>query len=253
MSAFRNRRTSAPGTLTLLILAALGLWGTPSPASAGCPLSVAGMSTRLFLPTTGEQVFCVYEDRRYELDVFGPNNNNAYCIEPVNGNPEPRTPVGFDPVASCLDASFGDRQDWRIDTLPSVPSSGIQGGLSPFGCSGQNYTLEHVFSYAKCPPTACTPPPDSLKVWFPLDETSGTTVRDIKSALSGTNFGASIVNGRVGKALDFDGSNDYVSIPDTTPIFTMAISTQDFSIDAWIKTTKTNGIIVSKRNNSFAG
>lgn len=248
----QSRKTFTFHMVICLVLALAGFF-IVSPAFAGCPLSTAGMSTRLYLPSTGERVYCVYEDRDYRLQVFGPNNNNAYCIEPVNGNAAPRTPVGFDPSASCLDAGYGDVERWWIHTLASVPSGGIEGGLSPYGCTGQNYTLEHVFNYAKCPATACTPPPDDMKAWFPLDETSGTTVRDITNTLSGTRYGASIVNGRVSKALSFDGSNDYVSIPDSTPYYTMAISTGDFTIDAWIKTSKSNGIIVSKRDNNFAG
>ncbi|MEM9761166.1 MAG: LamG domain-containing protein [Pseudomonadota bacterium] len=224
-----------------------------APAFAGCPLSVNGMFTRLNFPATGEQVNCVYPDRDYTLDVFGPSNNNAYCIKPVNGNLEPRNPVGFDTSAACVDATYGDRQGWNIYTLPSVPSSGIEGGLSPFGCSGQNYTLEHVFQYPKCPTTSCYPPPDGLKAWFPLDETSGTTVRDIRGEITGTRVGPSIVNGRVGKALDFDGFGDYVQMQETTPSFRLAIFDRDFTIDAWIKTTKSNGIIVAKRDGNFSG
>ncbi|MCG8459909.1 MAG: LamG domain-containing protein [Holophagales bacterium] len=246
-------RSRAPlrGMVSALLL--IGTLVGSLPALAGCPLSVSGMWTRLQFPATGEWVHCVYPDRDYSLDVFGPSSNNAYCIEPVNGHAEPRPPVGFDPYASCMDATYGDRTGWPIATLPSVPSSGIQGGLSPYGCSGQNYTLEHVFSYAKCPSTSCYPPPDGLKAWFPLDETSGTTVRDIRREISGTRVGPAIVNGRVGKALDFDGTGEYVELWETTPAFRLAIFNNDFTIDAWIKTSKSSGIIVAKRDGYFSG
>jgi len=93
---------------------------------------------------------------------------------------------------------------------------------------------------------SCTPPPDGLVSWWPLDEPGGMLAADLIGSNPGTLVnGPKRVMGRVSGALSFDGINDFVQVahnPDLDP------GPASFSIEAWIKTTKSIGIqtVVSK-------
>jgi hypothetical protein len=70
---------------------------------------------------------------------------------------------------------------------------------------------------------------DNLVAYYKLDETSGTTATDSLGSYNGTNNGATInQGGKIGKAYDFDGSNDYIS---SNGVFSSLTS---FSFSAWI-------------------
>lgn len=78
---------------------------------------------------------------------------------------------------------------------------------------------------------------------------SGTTVFD----LSGNNNngtltnGASVVNTRGGRALDFDGIDDYVSVANKIP------TTGEFTLSAFIKTSQVSEGNLFSNNNSQSG
>jgi len=64
-----------------------------------------------------------------------------------------------------------------------------------------------------------------------LDENTGSTVNDSSYyGLDGTITGAAWVSGKVGKALDFDGVDDYVAIPDADRI----LDVDNFTISSWV-------------------
>jgi hypothetical protein len=76
---------------------------------------------------------------------------------------------------------------------------------------------------------------DNLKGWWSFKETSGSTASDgsdkgndgtITNVAAG-NIG---VTGRIGKAIDFDGVNDYVTIADSTSLR----PNQNYSIAMWV-------------------
>lgn len=75
-------------------------------------------------------------------------------------------------------------------------------------------------------------PAESLTTWYKFDETSGTTAYDA----SGNGRNASLVNGptwaagRTGNAVNLDGSNDYVSMPNA-----IVSTLYDFTIAAWVR------------------
>jgi len=60
---------------------------------------------------------------------------------------------------------------------------------------------------------------------------------------NGTIYGAKWVNGKVGRALDFDGVDDYTDVPDST---SLRLGTGDHTIEGWFKTTATSGMIFAK-------
>lgn len=68
---------------------------------------------------------------------------------------------------------------------------------------------------------------------YTLDEGAGSTVTDANGGLNGTQFGATWTSGRVGGALQFDGLNDYVEVPNSTHFQV----TQAFSAAGWIKSS----------------
>jgi len=103
---------------------------------------------------------------------------------------------------------------------------------------------------------SCTPPPSGMVAWWPLDETSGTTVTDIVGGYNGTAqpgpIGAFVGPGPVTSAswplpnfpvgmvsnsLFFYG-NRYVEVPHNAALDP---GTGGFTVDAWVIFTKTPG------------
>lgn len=111
-----------------------------------------------------------------------------------------------------------------------------------FGCGFE--LLEHRLLLA------CTPAPDGLISWWPLDETSGTTAADIIDANSGTHLGEPTpVTGKVTGALSFDGIDDHVNVP---PSPNLDI-TGDITVDLWAKRNSfgSNDVVISKGGGTF--
>ncbi|HYH04980.1 MAG TPA: LamG domain-containing protein, partial [Bacillota bacterium] len=77
-----------------------------------------------------------------------------------------------------------------------------------------------------------TPSQTNPMVWYRFDQNSGTTVTDS----SGNSNNATLVNGptwvtgKSGNAVNFDGSNDYLSMPAG-----IVRSLTDFTISTWLK------------------
>ncbi|MEN8127685.1 MAG: LamG-like jellyroll fold domain-containing protein [Planctomycetota bacterium] len=86
---------------------------------------------------------------------------------------------------------------------------------------------------------------NTLKGYWNLDETSGTTAGDLsifgRSATlqNDLDFAANSVTGQFGGALEFDGVDDYVSVVNYAGI----AGTKDRTVSAWIKTTTTGAIV----------
>ncbi len=81
-----------------------------------------------------------------------------------------------------------------------------------------------------------TPAPSSgdeaLVSWWKFNENSGSTVNDSKSNNNGTVHGAQWTSGVEGYALSFDGTNDYVIVPNADNFNV----TKKITIMAWAKT-----------------
>ncbi|OGO32786.1 MAG: hypothetical protein A2Z16_03650 [Chloroflexi bacterium RBG_16_54_18] len=94
----------------------------------------------------------------------------------------------------------------------------FQGGLDEITLYGRDLNAEEVLSLyesgsaGKCRP--CLPPLADLAAWWPLDDGSGTVARELVNASNGVVDGASWANGKAGTALNFDGLDDYVQLPD---------------------------------------
>ncbi|MBR1147801.1 FG-GAP-like repeat-containing protein [Bradyrhizobium sp. AUGA SZCCT0431] len=68
-----------------------------------------------------------------------------------------------------------------------------------------------------------------LAVFYPFDETGGSIAHDQQGEHDGTIFGATHVPGVTGNALQFNGSSDYVSVPDS-PEWNLG---SEFTIEFW--------------------
>ncbi|MBI4718763.1 MAG: hypothetical protein HY763_13230 [Planctomycetes bacterium] len=96
----------------------------------------------------------------------------------------------------------------------------------------------------------CARPPANLTAWWPLDELSPATSVDIVNANNGTwTNGPVPIPGEVNNALRFDGTNDFVAVPDNNTLdinssclFFGPCTPEDLSIDAWVRTCENTGV-----------
>jgi hypothetical protein len=72
-----------------------------------------------------------------------------------------------------------------------------------------------------------------LVSYWPMDETSGTTVEDVKDNNNGTASGTTIVDGKYRKARSFDGSSDYINTGNFISLFAAPGNT--WTVGAWFK------------------
>ena len=95
-----------------------------------------------------------------------------------------------------------------------------------------------------------TCPPDMVSYWK-LDETSGTIANDSYDGNHGTVYGAIWTSaGQVNNALSFDGSDDYVEVPDDA-----SLQLSNFTVMAWANATQfgTWRTILAKDNATQTG
>ena len=93
----------------------------------------------------------------------------------------------------------------------------------------------------------------NLAAWWKFDETSGATAADSsryrrKGVLKGgLSFDKNSAPGRTGRALTFDGNDDYVEITGYKGV----AGTQPRTVTAWVKTTKAIGEVISWGEEDF--
>lgn len=141
-------------------------------------------------------------------------------------------------------------KDITVDGASNIYVAGFVTGTTDFDVSAGVSNLPFGSAAAKYaqPSLGCVPPPSSMVGWFPLDETAGTSAANLAGGLAGSASGALPSSaGKVSWARTFNGTTDYVSVPDHAAA---DFGTGDFSMDAWVKTTDTHGTIVGKRSQS---
>ncbi len=83
-----------------------------------------------------------------------------------------------------------------------------------------------------------TLPPNNLGLvgYWSFEDATGTKATDFSgNGNTGTlTNGPAWIAGKVGKAVSFDGSNDYVTVPNSS---SLALGTGDFNVSMWLKTT----------------
>ena len=100
--------------------------------------------------------------------------------------------------------------------------------------------------------SSCLAPPSNMVAWYPLDVLSNatnTSQPDLVHNTGGTANPATThgnplsINGEVSGALSFNGTTQYLQVPDQTYLNIGA--NQDLSIDAWVKLGSVNQGVVS--------
>jgi hypothetical protein len=100
-------------------------------------------------------------------------------------------------------------------------------------------------------PCACVDPPVDMVGWWTMDELVGPIAADSVAGNDGNYVSSPIPSvGKVDNCLDFDGIDDYVTVPDDALLDVGTSVDGDFTIDAWIwidtTTTMEWGPIVDK-------
>ena len=123
----------------------------------------------------------------------------------------------------------------RIEENLAAYSHGAIRGLAQHDQALYDYIVEAMHRHAAGSVDANFEGYDAdLKLYLPFDETSGQTAFDLSSnGNTGTATGTTIVDGVFGKARSFNGSSDYVSVPDTAALRIIG----DLTLEAWIYTT----------------
>lgn len=99
--------------------------------------------------------------------------------------------------------------------------------------------------------TNCTPSPEGIVAWWPFDEENGTTTADVVGAHPGVLVNGPVhVSGFVGPALQFDGSNDYVSVGDSDLWY---FNRNNFTIELWMKSFEPGGGSMGHPSHVFIG
>lgn len=86
-----------------------------------------------------------------------------------------------------------------------------------------------------------------LVSYWPMDETTGSTITDVSSSNDGTATGTTIVDGKYRNSRSFNGSSDYINVGNNP---SLRLDSNSYTILSWIKHSSTNqsGVILSKRN-----
>ncbi|MGB0384154.1 MAG: Ig-like domain-containing protein [Ardenticatenaceae bacterium] len=91
-------------------------------------------------------------------------------------------------------------------------------------------------------------PTDGLVAYWSFDD--GTATDHSGNGNDGTVVGASLTNGKIGGALSFDGSNDYVNVPHDS---SLNPGIADFSVSFWMNTTSSDlSAMLNKRSGCTA-
>ncbi|MDJ0789780.1 MAG: LamG domain-containing protein [Myxococcota bacterium] len=97
----------------------------------------------------------------------------------------------------------------------------------------------------------CVPPPLGVISWWTFDEVVGTAAHDVVGGLDGAYVNGPMPDaGIVGGALRFDGSNDFVSVPDDPA---WAFGADDFTIEFWASFDTPGGGSIGNPGDIFIG
>lgn len=196
------------------------------------------------------------------------NNNFSWRTYEIDSlrSPEPKVATGDIDLDGDLDIvavgkSFGTAWWENNSTLtPSWTKRTIDSGGAPRNVQtfdfSNNGDLDILTSSTQqktttlwkntlLPDGGCVIPPGSNKAWYTFDETTGNIAYDIAQSNHGTHLNQPAkAAGLVKGALRFDGTNDHVAITDD---HSLDFGFNDFSIEGWVKTTNSYGVIASKR------
>ncbi|MFN8588335.1 MAG: LamG-like jellyroll fold domain-containing protein [Candidatus Eisenbacteria bacterium] len=144
---------------------------------------------------------------------------------------------------------------WAISGGSPATASGNNVDIT-FGVGGGTITLTVTDPVTGCtanviknvgPCPSCVTPPANMTAWYPLDEPAGTVANEIVFGSNGADVSGPVhATGKVVRARTMSGAGQYVQAADAA---NLNFGAGDFTIDAWVRTTTTTGIvpIVDKR------
>lgn len=97
---------------------------------------------------------------------------------------------------------------------------------------------------------ACVPPPSDLAAWWQWEGNGSERVNGNTATLSGNPTFAA---GKVGQALQFDGSNDYAKASASTSLNVGKVGNDGLTIEGWIKPYDTIGRPLVEWNDATGG
>ncbi|HXG48666.1 MAG TPA: LamG-like jellyroll fold domain-containing protein, partial [Methylomirabilota bacterium] len=139
-------------------------------------------------------------------------------------------------------------------TSSQLTISGLQladaGGYSVVVANAFGSVTSVVATLTMVLPPPCAAPPSGLVAWWP----GQGNAMDLAGNSDGTaTGGVAYASARVGQGFQFNGTNAAVLVPDTANL--LYPGTNSFSVEAWIRTTDTNGFhpIVARYENGGSG
>ncbi|MCD4689948.1 hypothetical protein K8S17_00640, partial [bacterium] len=163
----------------------------------------------------------------------------AYDAE-AGGAPAPSFSLGAHPAAMQIESVSG-----LVTWLPGASNVGSHFidviATNAVGADTQSFVLD-VLEEVVCP--------DDMSHYWPLDDGSGATPDDYYSTLDATLHGSpSWTTGVVGDAVEFDGTSQYMTVPDDVSIDWGA--DDSFTVEVWAKFTNysaKNKVMVGRDN-----
>ena len=153
-----------------------------------------------------------------DFDVYiNDINVGSYSFAPGDGNP-----VNFDLIFLHPGLAVGNAK------LSIIAASTVPGGDGSWNwIAGGTVTLSG--SAGPC----CAPAPAGMIAWWKGEGDATDSADDHNGTVNGTTF----ASGEVGQAFTFDGTDDSVSIPDSSD---WNFGTGDFTFDFWEKSSDTD-------------
>jgi PKD repeat protein len=143
----------------------------------------------------------------------------------------------YDPSPADMAAGFKYSYDFNNDGVWDVVDSTSASATTSFATAG-TYTVKGRIKdkdggYTDYTTTVQVTGTNGLVAYFPFNEGSGTTVQSTVGGLTGTISNATWVPGESGNALSFNGTNAWVTVPDS-PALEL---TTAMTLEAWVKPT----------------
>jgi len=135
-------------------------------------------------------------------------------------------------------------------TLAGALTSSVTTGItinSSGSITGTNAPYIQLLVCQKTSAPPSSPLLNGLIAYWKMDNT-GSSILDSKGGNNGNATGTSIVTGKQGNARSFNGTGDYIDVPDNANLDFG--QNQDFTVGFWIKTSQTTPwtIIANKQN-----